>query len=167
MKAHGIHQTQTTIRDTPIPSRRRKEGSTCAGGKKRKLDQFDEDTNQAADDDEGLGKVKEEVTGPVIKNETTASTEEIADLQYPWAYYRPRESSTSLKLDEHDEHDVFNSFTHAEDFAQLNTPSALGGDMIQNDGNEMGDEPSSGHENSAYENSSYENGTHESILISD
>ena len=154
MKAHGIHQTQTTIRDTPIPSRRRKEDPTCAGGKKRKLDQFTQDTNQAADDDEGSGKVKEEVTSKAIKDEMKANTEDIAGVQYPWAYYRPRESSASLRLDEHD---VFNNFIHSEDFAQLNTPPAQAGDMIENDGSGMGVELSSSHENS----------THESILISD
>ena len=164
MKAHGIHQTQTTIRDTPIPSRRRKEDPACVGGKKRKLDQFDEDTNQAADDDEGLGKAKEEVASMVVKDEMTANAEDIVGVQYPWAYYRPRESSTSLRLDEHD---VFNNFIHSEDFAQLNTPSADAGDMIQNNGSGMGEEPSSSHENSIYENSTYEKSAHESILISD
>lgn len=166
MKAHGIHQTQTAIRDTPIPSRRRKEDPTCVSSKKRKLDQFDEDTNQAADDDEGLEKVKEEVTGTGVKDEMTANSEDIIDVQYPWAYYRPRETSTSLRLDEHD---VFSNFIHSEGFAQLDAPSAHAGagDMIQNDGSGMGEAPSSGHENSTHENSSYENSTHESILISD
>lgn len=71
MKAHGIHQSQTTstIRDTPIPSPHRKTSSTAtttASAKKRKLDQFAETgSGVATDDDEGLSaNVKKE---PALK----------------------------------------------------------------------------------------------------
>ena len=65
MKAHGIHQTQTSIRDVPISSRKPKDE---AAAKKRKLEQFEEDSNTAVDDDEvGFSKVKEE--GIAIKDE--------------------------------------------------------------------------------------------------
>lgn len=68
MKANGIHQSQSdvttasSIRDTPIPSPRRK-ASPSAGpsNKKRKLDNLAEATsNFNTDDDEGLSNVKAE-----------------------------------------------------------------------------------------------------------
>ena len=70
MKANGIHQSQnsgtsaSSIRDTPIPSPRRK-ASPSAGpsNKKRKLDNYAGTTsNLNADDDEGLSNVKTEST---------------------------------------------------------------------------------------------------------
>ena len=74
MKAHGIHQSATTVRDTPIPSRRQ-ESKPCTT-KKRKLDQFSNINNSAGDDDEGFGAVKAEAAGPVIKDEPTTIEED-------------------------------------------------------------------------------------------
>lgn len=106
MKANGIHQSQSgsppasSIRDTPIPSPRRK-ASPSAGpsNKKRKLDKFNETTsNLNTDDDEGLSDVKaepsttvkaepvkaepvkEESTGQESNPDSTAPTE---TFQYP------------------------------------------------------------------------------------
>ena len=67
MKAHGIHQSATSVRDTPTPSRRRKDGSTCAANKKRKVDDFMDENSNAADDDEVLGNVKDEGGNVAIK----------------------------------------------------------------------------------------------------
>lgn len=106
MKANGIHQSQSgsptpsSIRDTPIPSPRRK-ASPSAGpsNKKRKLDKFNETTsNLNTDDDEGLSElkaessttvkaesvkaehIKEEPIGQEGNPDSTAPTE---TLQYP------------------------------------------------------------------------------------
>lgn len=106
MKANGIHQSQsggTTasgIRDTPIPSPRRKtspSAGTCS--KKRKLDQYAEtNSNFNTDDDEGLGNVKAEssitvkaepIKAEPIKEEpmgqegTPESTAPTGAFQYP------------------------------------------------------------------------------------
>ncbi len=52
MKAHGIHQTQASIRDTPIPSRTKL--FTSPPSKKRKFEKSSDDNKNAADDDEGI-----------------------------------------------------------------------------------------------------------------
>ena len=106
MKANGIHQSQNgsptapSIRDTPVPSPRRKASpSTGPSNKKRKLDKFNETTsNLNTDDDEGLDDVKaesstalkaetvkaepikEEATGQESNSDSTAPTE---TFQYP------------------------------------------------------------------------------------
>lgn len=106
MKANGIHQSQSgsttvsSIRDTPIPSPRRKT-SPVAGpsNKKRKLDNYAETTsNFNTDDDEGLSNIKAESSSVVkaepikaepIKEEPTGeggtadSTASTGELQYP------------------------------------------------------------------------------------
>jgi hypothetical protein len=72
MKAHGIHQTQASIRDTPIPSRTKT--SMSAPSKKRKLDQSSDDNNTAKDNNQGIVPlVKSEPAGvPQIKPEPTS-----------------------------------------------------------------------------------------------
>lgn len=68
MKANGIHQSQSgpttvsSIRDTPVPSPRRKTSPSAGpSNKKRKLDSYAETTsNVNTDDDEGLCNVKTE-----------------------------------------------------------------------------------------------------------
>ncbi|KAF6232261.1 hypothetical protein HO173_009644 [Letharia columbiana] len=106
MKANGIHQSQsggTTasgIRDTPIPSPRRKTSPSAGScSKKRKLDQYAEtNSNFNTDDDEGLGNVKaessitvkaESIKAEPIKEEpmgqegTPESTAPTGAFQYP------------------------------------------------------------------------------------
>lgn len=82
MKANGIHQSQSggttvsNIRDTPIPSPRRKTSPSAGpSNKKRKLDNYAETTsNLNTDDDEGLSNLKAEPSTPVkdeaVKSET-------------------------------------------------------------------------------------------------
>ncbi|MCJ1353841.1 MAG: hypothetical protein MMC33_003828 [Icmadophila ericetorum] len=64
MKAHGIHQTQTPIRDVPISSRKPKDETSSTSAKKRKLEQFEDGSNTAVDDDEvgfsSSSKIKDE-----------------------------------------------------------------------------------------------------------
>lgn len=83
MKANGIHQSQSgpttvsSIRDTPIPSPRRKTSPSAGpSSKKRKVDHYAEGTSALnADDDEGLTNVKAEVKVEVkaepVKEEAT------------------------------------------------------------------------------------------------
>ena len=73
MKAHGIHQSATTVRETPVPSRRRDKEPKGADAKKRKRDQFADGINNATDDDEGLSRVKDETMGGIIKQEAGCS----------------------------------------------------------------------------------------------
>ena len=106
MKANGIHQSQSggttasNIRDTPIPSPRRKTSPSAGpSNKKRKLDNYAEPTsNLNTDDDEGLSNlkaesstlvkdesiksetIKEEPTGDECTSDSTAST---GAFQYP------------------------------------------------------------------------------------
>lgn len=82
MKAHGIYQSTSSIRDTPVSSpKRRSSPSTTTPGpssKKRKFDKADQfkETNTNVDDDEGLSIVKpespkSEVNEEIIKLEYT------------------------------------------------------------------------------------------------
>ena len=98
MKAHGIHQPATSVRDTPIPSIRREPKASPSSSKKRKLDQFADAMSGTADDDEGLGKIKEEATRTIIKNEHVAIEENpapVSDYQYSSGL-----SSQGLDLDD-------------------------------------------------------------------
>jgi len=95
MKAHGIHQTQASIRDTPIPSRAK--ASMSSPSKKRKLDPSSDDTNIAMENNHGIvplvkpepagvpqikpepatvPEVKPEPAGLAIKDEPTAAENE-------------------------------------------------------------------------------------------
>ncbi|KAI9763012.1 MAG: hypothetical protein M4579_000075 [Chaenotheca gracillima] len=59
MKAHGINPSASNTRTTPSASSIPR--ATSGSAKKRKMEQFVEDNNQATDDDEGVRKVKAEV----------------------------------------------------------------------------------------------------------
>lgn len=73
MKAHGIYQSTSSIRDTPIPSLKRKLSPTTttagAGVKKRKFDKADQfvEMNTNTDDDEDLTKIKPESSRSTAK----------------------------------------------------------------------------------------------------
>ena len=80
MKANGIHQSQSgpitpSIRDTPIPSPRRKTSPSAGpASKKRKLDKYAEPTsNLNTADDAGLGDLKTE-SSMGVKAEVKAET---------------------------------------------------------------------------------------------
>ena len=80
MKAHGIHQSQSDVRQTSISplkplkdkdTKERKEPKSAAA-KKRKADLFNDAVNNATDDDEdfeGAAPVKQEKGNKRIKNE--------------------------------------------------------------------------------------------------
>ena len=70
MKAHGIHQTQASIRDTTINSRPK----ASASSKKRKIDDGSDGYQNAGDDEEGLSHVKPEPAGTKIKDKPAATT---------------------------------------------------------------------------------------------
>ena len=113
MKANGIHQSQSggpvasSIRDTPIPSPRRKTSpSTGPSNKKRKLDNYaDTSSNFNADDDEGLGNIKAEakaepveaepIKAEIVEEEPTGkesladSTNSVDSSHSPAAYHYP------------------------------------------------------------------------------
>ena len=116
MKANGIHQSQSgpttvsSIRDTPVPSPRRK-NSPSAGpsSKKRKLDSYAETTSKInTDDDEGLSNVKAEVKAEPVKEEPTSeegtgnSTASTGTYQYP--------ASDSLGFDGANDGSLFDDF---------------------------------------------------------
>ena len=108
MKAHGIHQSQTqsTIRDTPVPSVPRRKASP--GGtplaKKRKHDQFvDSDANGTMDDDEnmpstvkteGSKRIKAESSKDGVKTEPVPNFFKIED---PAPAFKTEASAVGVK----------------------------------------------------------------------
>ena len=85
MKAHGIHPTCPTARETPFPVKPNDQPSADAL-KKRKFDQFADVTNNPMDDDEGLFRAKTELGAILIKDEPSATGTgyPLADMsQYP------------------------------------------------------------------------------------
>ena len=71
MKAHGIHETQTSTRNTPITSRPK---AQPVSSKKRKIVETSDDGNHVADDDEGVAPVvKPEPASTIIKSEPAAA----------------------------------------------------------------------------------------------
>ena len=116
MKAHGIHQTQTSIRDTPIPTRKRKDETRGSTSKKRKTDFLGEDANNTADDDEGLdadiSKVKEEKPSIKVKSEVTAS-EDNAGAQFSWQHFKHDDAQESSRPEDND---IFSDYIHSSAF---------------------------------------------------
>jgi len=116
MKAHGIHQSQTStvdnVRATPTPSRPK--ASPAAGSsKKRKHNQLDE-ANLNTDDDEGLPLVKAEGSGSKVKAERSSSK---AKTERP---------STKVKTEQaKEEADGSEPFNHKvkEEFGETSDPS--------------------------------------------
>ena len=154
MKAHGIHQPATSVRDTPIPSVRREPKASPAGTKKRKLDQFSDAMSGTADDDEGLGKVKAEITGSVIKDEPIAIEEHSApvnDYRYSSAL-----SNQSLDLDDTS---IFSDFLQSGAYEPntFQTQGSYTGGMDQSVYDNFGNNTPSGSGQ----------GLHESIVITD
>ena len=151
MKAHGIHQTQTSIRDTPIPTRKRKDETSGSNRKKRKADFLDEDANDTADDDEGLGqetsKVKEEKAPTKIKKEITA-IEDDSDAQYPWQHLKSKEGSPASRPDDND---IFNDYIHSSAFGSSQDQEGFGVEIAQEHKSCMGDIPNIGPENTIRE----------------
>ena len=152
MKAHGIHQPATSIRDTPIPSIRKEPKSSLAVGKKRKLDQFSDTMSSTADDDECLGKVKEEMATPIIKNEPLASDQNLAsEFQYSG-------DLGSHALDMVDESSIFSDFLHSGAYEQNN---------FQAQGSYSGGIDQSLYDSFSPVTSGSGQGLHESIVITD
>ena len=121
MKAHGIHQAICS-RDSAVQALRRKDEPSSQTSKKRKHEQFDEITNQAVDDDEGLGRVKDEVacTIPdrtVVKDEAPAQQDASADTDYPWLRFGSGRAGSTTG----DESGGFNEFILSEGF-DVNIP---------------------------------------------
>ena len=106
MKAHGIYQSAESLRDTPVPSARRKVSPACkpackpspartstsgkttsvqktstapGGAKKRKFDQFAEGDDANKDDEEPSDIVKPEPTDAVVKRETIIEEPAVTD----------------------------------------------------------------------------------------
>ncbi|MCJ1382724.1 hypothetical protein MMC17_005837 [Xylographa soralifera] len=122
MKAHGIHQPISS-RDSAVPALRRKDDPISQGSKKRKHDQFDESSNQPVDDEEGHGRVKDEVvcTIPdrtVVKDEGQIQEDTSADADYPWLRYGSGRAGSSTG----DDSSAFNEFIVSGGFEEINIP---------------------------------------------
>ena len=122
MKAHGIHQAICS-RDTAVQALRRKDDPISQGSKKRKHDQFDDSSNQAVDDDEGLGRVKDEVTctipdRTVVKDEVQVQEDSSADSDYPWLRFGSGRAESSTG----DDSSAFNEFIVSGGFEEINIP---------------------------------------------
>ena len=122
MKAHGIHQVICS-RDSAVPALRRKEDPISQGSKKRKHEQFDESSNQAVDDDEGLGRVKDEVAcaipdRTIVKDEVQLQEDTFAGTDYPWLRLGSGRAGSSAG----DDSSAFNEFIVAGGFEEINIP---------------------------------------------
>ena len=71
MKAHGIHPTNPSAPELSAPTKP-KDTAKMEALKKRKLEQFADVPSAAIDDDEGLGRVKNEIGAVPIKDEPNA-----------------------------------------------------------------------------------------------
>lgn len=114
MKAHGIHPTSPSARETPTPVKA-KDPAKPNASKKRKLDQFSDVTSGPTDDDEGLARVKDEIEAVRIKDETMYHPAEV--LQYPTlqADCSAGGGNSSYRSDDAD---VFNDFMQSGTFCQ-------------------------------------------------
>ncbi|MCJ1432093.1 hypothetical protein MMC27_001449 [Xylographa pallens] len=122
MKAHGIHQAICS-RDSAVQALRRKDEPISQGSKKRKHDQFDESSNQGVDDDEGLGRVKDEVAckspdRTVVKDEVQVQEDTSAMTDYPWLRYGSGTAGSSTR----DDSNAFNEFIVSGGFEDINIP---------------------------------------------
>ena len=90
MKAHGIHQSQSTIRDIPVSSRPK--ATASAPSKKRKAMHDSDNIGVGLDDDESLtprsvkkeparGKVKKEPTTTDAANDAANSAGEVVTIK--------------------------------------------------------------------------------------
>ena len=114
MKAHGIHQSAASIRDTPIASRRRNKDAKSDSTKKRKADQFaDENNNTTGDDDEGLGKIKDEPVKKTVKKETEVKVE--TPLSDGFFQYPTNDGDQRMSIDGNS---MFATFLHSGAFEQ-------------------------------------------------
>lgn len=155
MKAHNIHQPACS-RDSIVPAIRRKDESYCPAppSKKRKQDQFVDSGNIAADDEEGLGRVKDETNGvdpnnTVIKSEPTfqegtALGEPVFGNDYPWLRY----PGSRVDSNDGDEGSAFDDFIVSGSFDPMNTTSHFG-DASAAKLNEGGEAPMDGADESS------------------
>ncbi|MCJ1244214.1 hypothetical protein MMC30_001412 [Trapelia coarctata] len=130
MKAHNIHQPACS-RDSIVPVIRRKEDSHCQTppSKKRKQDHFADTGDMAANDDEGLGSVKDETDGVdpnnnIVKSEAafqenTGMGEPVFGNDYPWLRY----SASRVDSNEGDEGAAFDDFIVSGAFEPMNATS--------------------------------------------
>jgi hypothetical protein len=154
MKAHNIHQP-ACARDSIVPAIRRKEESCSQPppSKKRKQDHF-ADSDNIADDDEGLGRVKGETNGidpnsTIIKTEATFQEETgvgapVFGNDYPWLRY----PGGRVDANDGDEGAAFEDFIVAGDFEPINATSHFehagaakpgeGGEVAMHAGHENG-----------------------------
>ena len=154
MKAHGIHQTQTSIRDTPVPTRKRKDETSGSTAKKRKADLLEEDANNTGDDDEGLDTgIKEEKTPIKIKNEVIANGND-AGAQDPWQHSKQSEAGQTSKLDDND---IFSEYIHSLAFGTTEEQGGIDVERSQEHKGRIGDMSNIGSERTI----------NESILIVD
>lgn len=146
MKAHNIHQP-VCARDSIVPAIRRK-GESCIQSppsKKRKQDHFADSDNIAADDDEGLGRIKNETNGidpnsTIIKTEAafqeeTGIGEAVFGNDYPWLRY----PGGRVDSNDGDEGAAFEDFIVTGDFEPMNTTSHFedAGTAKPGEGNEV------------------------------
>ncbi|MCJ1387207.1 hypothetical protein MMC18_000047 [Xylographa bjoerkii] len=122
MKAHGIHQAISS-RDSAVQALHHKDDSISLASKKRKHDQFEESSNQAIDDDEGLGKVKNEVAcrvpdRTIVKDEAHVQEDISADTDYPWLRYGSGRAGSSAG----DDSSAFNDFIVSGGFEEVSIP---------------------------------------------
>ena len=154
MKAHGIHDKATPVRDTPIPSRRKAKTECTGSNKKSKLDQFSEPNGSAADDDEGLARVKGEVESTIIKDEPAVDGE--LPVASSGLQYQAVEIESAEKVD--DDSSIFNDFLHSGSYDQsMLVPQSSCGGVGQSDTGGMASTALSGSGHAM----------HESILIAD
>lgn len=105
MKAHGIHDKATPVRETPISPCRKATTERTGSNKKTKLGHFSETNAAAADDDEGLTRVKGETESTMIKNEPVLDGElAVASSGFP---YQPVDLEGAGKADDGS---IFNDF---------------------------------------------------------
>ncbi|KAI9860218.1 MAG: hypothetical protein M1830_006235 [Pleopsidium flavum] len=128
MKAHGIHPTSPTVRDTPAPTKG-KDSAKSLALKKRKLDQFCDPASGATDDDEGLAKVKDEVGAVFVKDEAATVGQEYSGgeiMQFPVLQGGCMGAGSSNGY-RSDDGNVFNDFIQSGAFGQslVESPSTF------------------------------------------
>lgn len=108
MKAHGIHDKATPVREIPVSPCRKATTERTGSNKKTKLSHFSETNATAADDDEGLTRVKGEMESTNIKNEPVLDGElAIASGGFQ---YQPVDLEGAGKADDGS---IFNDFLQA------------------------------------------------------
>lgn len=151
MKAHGIHDKATPVREIPIPPCRKTNTERTGSNKRAKLSHFSDTKSVAADDDEGLTKVKSEAGSTLVK------TEPALDGGLSAASSGFRYQPVDLDGDEKaDDGSIFNDFLQAGayDSSVLMPQSSYGG---------TGQSKTEGMASSAFSGSGH--ALHESILI--